>query len=197
MTYSLWSRGRLLGESPLDFARCMPGLLVGFLRPTPLGEKLLPVASGVTPASLAFSKLLHTSKPRIPEEQWHLLPEHADYVSACDEEAALALELRGPDGKVIPTEDIAVRDTEFLMAWSEAQDHELLAADAAGAITELDDEDERLPWKEDDDAFDEDALIAELEALATDESECWRQQEESRWMRYQLQVQLIHDWSIP
>jgi len=192
MMYTLWSRGRLLGESPLDFVRCLPRLRVGFLHPTPLGEKLLPLASGVTPASLAFSKVLQDSNADCPDEQWHSLPEYADYQSACDEEAALALELRGPDGEVIPTEDIAVRDTEFLIAWSEER-----AQHDAATIGALDDEDDVLPWESSEDDFDEDALIAELEALSADDTDGWRQREERPWMHYQLQVKLVHDWSIP
>ena len=54
MTHTLWSRGRLLAESPLDFVRWMPKLRVGFLHPTPLGEKLLTVATGVSTASFAW-----------------------------------------------------------------------------------------------------------------------------------------------
>lgn len=113
----------------------------------------------------------------------------------------MALELRGPDGKVIPTEDIAVRDTEFLIEWSEAtgqREADALADDEAAAITALDDEDDVLPWESIEDDFDEAALVAELEALSADDAaDGWRQREERPWMRYQLQVRLIHDWSIP
>lgn len=129
------------------------------------------------------------------------MPEYADYQSACDEEAALELELRGPDGKVIPTEDIAVRDTEFLIAWSEEtaqRDEETLDADDADAMMALDDEGDVPPWESGEDDLDEDALIAELEALSADDAaDGWRPREERPWMRYQLQVELIHDWSIP
>lgn len=201
MTYTLWSRGRLLGESPLDFVRCMPKLRVGFLHPSPLGEKLLPVAAGVTPASLDFGRALQASKRNHRETEWRRMPEYADYRSACDEEEALELELRDPDGKIIPTEHIAVRDTEFLIAWSEEKakrEDEEVPDEDLDEIMALDDEDELLPWEAEDDDLDEAALIAELEALAADDAaDEWRQREERPWMRYQLQVELIHDWSIP
>lgn len=208
MTYTLWSRGRLLGESPLDFVRCLPRLRVGFLRATPLGEKLLPVASSVTATSLAFGKALRSLKENCPEEDWRRLPEYADYQSACDEEAAMALELRGPDGNTIPTENIAVRDTEFLMSWSANIDE---CADAGHPDTdnfdpgstraeEACDTDAVLPWDRDEDDMDVDALVAEFEALSAEDAAdaCWRPPREGRpWMRYQLQVTLGHDWLIP
>lgn len=201
MTYTLWSRGRLLGESPLDFVRCLPKLRVGFLHATPLGEKLLPVAFGVTPASLAFGRALQDSKRDCPGEEWHRIPEYADYRSACDEEEALELELRGPDSNVIPTEYVAVRDTEFLNSWGDEaakRDEEATADEDLDEIIALGDEDDVPPWESHEDDLDEDALIAELEALsADDEADAWRQREERPWMRYQLQVELIHDWSIP
>ena len=201
MTYSLWSRGRQLGESPLDFVRCLPGLRVGFLHPTSLGNALLPVAAGVTPASLAFGHMLRSLKRDCPEKVWLEMTEYADYISACDEEAALELELRGPDGKVIPTKDIAVRDTEFLIAWSEeaAKRDAERSEDSANPSTMVAANAAR-PWESEQDEIDVDDMIEEFEALAAEDAAdaCWRPpREERRWMRYQLQVQLASDWLIP
>ena len=41
MRYTLWSRDRLLGETDLDYVRCMPKTRMGELVATALGETLL------------------------------------------------------------------------------------------------------------------------------------------------------------
>lgn len=205
MTYTLWSRGRLLGESPLDFVRCMPNLRVGFLHPTPLGEKLLPVACGASPASVAWGRALREAKVKADEKAFFMLPEYADYRSACDEEAAMALELRGPGGEVIPTEDIAVRDTEWVLATfgekSTLTEEEISDADAPKRNAGQSTDENPDAWDDSDDAdLSEEEMVAELEALSVDDAAdlAWRPpREERQWMRYQLQVTLIHDWSIP
>jgi hypothetical protein len=180
MTYTLWSHGRLLGESPLDFARCMSKLRVGFLHPTAAGEKLLPVACGASPAGVAWGRAIRAAN--VQGEACHRLPEYADFQAACDEEAALALELRGPDGNVIPTEDIAVRDTEWVLATFPVDEEEFTEPLTPEEQAEIDE------------------LLDEFEARAAEQAadDCWRPPREERpWMRYQLQVRLVHDWVMP
>src|SRR5688572_30121732 len=109
--YTLWSRGRLLGESPLDFIRCMPKLRVGFLHPSLLGEKLLPVAGGVCAATIAYGRAARRCSS---EEERRHIPEYAAFLSAIDASESIRLELRGADGSVIPTRYVAVRDFGFL-----------------------------------------------------------------------------------
>ena len=41
MRYTIWSRDRMLGESELDYVRCMPKHRMGDLTPTAVGERLL------------------------------------------------------------------------------------------------------------------------------------------------------------
>jgi hypothetical protein len=110
------------------------------------------------------------------------LPEYADFQAACDEEAALALELRGPDGNVIPTEDIAVRDTEWVLATFPVDEEEFTEPLTPEEQAEIDE------------------LLDEFEARAAEQAadDCWRPPREERpWMRYQLQVRLVHDWVMP
>lgn len=61
------------------------------------------------------------------------------------------------------------------------------------------DEDDVLPWNSDEDDLDVDALVTEFEALSADDvaDARWRSREERPWMRYQLQVTLNHEWSVP
>ncbi|HEX6533439.1 MAG TPA: hypothetical protein VF041_02510 [Gemmatimonadaceae bacterium] len=104
MPYTLWSRNRLLGETDLDFVYREDRFRCGWLHPSDLGERLMPTATGVAPALRAM---------------WALGPDataRADVLSAVDQEQALELELRGPDGAVIPTESIAIIDTHHLLS---------------------------------------------------------------------------------
>src|SRR5919199_598978 len=104
MQYTLWSRGRLLGETDLGFVFRPKGFRCGWLYPTALGERLMPAATGVAPALLT---------------QWIVGPDptaRADVLSAVDHEEALELELRGPGGAVVTTDDIAIIDTHHLLS---------------------------------------------------------------------------------
>ena len=201
MTYTLWSHGRLLGESPLDFIRCMPKLRVGFLYPSALGERLLPVAGGASPASIKFCR----ASRNVDTRDWHRLGEHAAYLDAVREADALKLELRGPDGRVIPTEDVCVRDYETLLnltgeAMEDTFEDELEYEELREEFGEetlhslcFDDLDATWdPESDEDDPFEFDD---------EDTNAPWRQRpeepEERRWSRYQLQITLIHDRSIP
>jgi hypothetical protein len=104
MQYTLWSRGRLLGETDLGFIYRENGFRCGWLHPNERGERLIPMATGVSPALRV---------------EWIIGPDataSADVQSAIDQEEALELELRRPDGTVIETEDIGIVDTHYLLS---------------------------------------------------------------------------------
>jgi len=127
MRYTLWSRGRLLGETNLGFVYRENGFRCGWLHPTELGDRLMEVASGVAPALRA---------------QWMIGSEataRADVLSAIDQAEALELQLRGPDGAVIATESIAIIDTHYLLSLAESDlDHgDAVDADEAPEIDSL------------------------------------------------------------
>lgn len=104
MSYSIWSRGRLIGHTDLGFIYREHGIRVGWYHPNELGEKLMPRATGVAPAM------------RESREAGRDLLTDPDVASACDHEQALEMELRGPNGEVIETETIAIIDTEYLLS---------------------------------------------------------------------------------
>ena len=127
MPYTVWSRGRLVGESELAYARSLPGLRAGDFEPSPLGEKLMPIIIGVGPALCALHEaaedVLRTEKRkgrRARNGDWPAsvkkTTEYADAMSLPDELESLALELRDPGGAVVKTEWIAVQDTHRLVA---------------------------------------------------------------------------------
>jgi hypothetical protein len=102
MKYTVWSRGRLVGETDLGYAQFRPNLRAGDFFPSEEGQKLMPVATE--------SHTLSRGQDSDPETKY------ADMMSAYDRCEALMLELRGEDGRVIDTEWIAIRDTEMILS---------------------------------------------------------------------------------
>lgn len=192
MTYTLWSRGRLLGHSDLGYARVQPLHRMGTLVPTEEGERLLPVASGVSAAIIAWGNAMRGGAQKAASPGGGPLPvqENADLLSALDERDALGLILCGPDGHVIPTEWIDVRDCAFMQSQAEEANRE---ADAAAAVTESGSDDLGLDEPIDDD-------LADLEALFEDHDKPWLRRDdpaELPEMRYQLSVMLLDESAIP
>jgi hypothetical protein len=127
MPYTLWSRGRLLGETELAYRRWKPCFRAGDFAPNELGEKLMPIIVGVGPALHALydrhaedlrrqrAETESDDEDGYPEEV-RRSTEYADAVSIADELESLALELRDPSGAVVDTEDIWLNDTYRLIA---------------------------------------------------------------------------------
>jgi hypothetical protein len=195
MTFTLWSKGRLLGESPLDFVRCMPRHRMGFLQPTPVGERLLPVASGVSPAMTALSRAVHrrcenewedlTGAER--QERMRTLTEFADVAAAQAQCDALELELRRADGTVVPTEWIDVRDTEYLL-------------ELAREFEEDDERREAIFGERPTDPELEAAIehdLAVMDELHGEDEPDLGIDDEPEWPRYQLQIMLRDDLDLP
>jgi hypothetical protein len=142
----------LLGETELDYMRCMPGHRMGDLTPSALGERLL--ASEV----------------------------HLD---------SLALELRGLDGRVIPTQWIDVRDAAFAA---------ILARDPIDDADYPDDEDPEIQA-----AIDHDVALIREWMDAREPDGFWKDYDddgdrpwlESSFPRYQIQIRLVDDGAIP
>jgi hypothetical protein len=164
---------------------------MGDFFPTKAGEKVMPIATGVTKAGVDLVQSLSSAPPgssarmRLRETS-----EYADLASAEDHCDALELELHGPDGNVIPTEWIDLRDTEFLLSLGEDE--------IEGPGMELD-----FSLEGEDDfgdpppGFGDDFPDFELEnspGLDVDDAP-WRL--ELVFPRYQLQVMLRDDASIP
>jgi hypothetical protein len=166
MQYTLWSRGRLLGETDLGFIFREHGFRCGWFHPTALGERLMPAATGVAPALRTVCMIGPDATAR------------ADLASAVDQENALALELHGPDGTVIATEDIAIIDTHYLLSLAESDlgDEALVSAEEEAEIEAFVEE-----WCAERD-------FASAEPVSDEESEL---------PRYQIQISLVDPDSLP
>ena len=183
MPYTLWSRGRLLGQSTLGYAQARPGLRAGDFEPTELGHKLMPIITGVGPAikslfEVAKEHPLATGQADGDSDYPKAVRQttvYADAVSIADELESLALELRDEYDQVVPTEHIWINDTEYLLARaSERQDEpELELSPEMEAEIERDVEEmleyfrDRDQWSSDDESWKEPTPFARYQILVT------------------------------
>lgn len=199
MPYTLWSRGRLIGHTDLGFVRCIPTIRMGWLHPTTLGERVMPIAVAMPPAIHAYVNRARqlTGDAIAVQGQLDRSTEGADLAAAFHHFEALDLELRGEGGTVVPTEDIGVIDTHRLTAlapeWIERDELDQWG-DVDDMLLESSEDDVRLAERIDHDA----ALIEE----AFGSSDGFREWaiggvDESAFPRYQIQVGLIDDAAIP
>lgn len=179
MTFTLWSRGELLGESTLDYARVIPHLRTGDLYPTEKGVIVFERLSQFR-ADAYYAARRINEKATFDESDLQTV--HADLAAQHNHYEALAMELRTSEGVVIPTDDIWVTDTEYLLS---------IAGDADEDELSLNDVDE-----------------SRIEAYVEEIEEHLREMEENAppWLpdgpeheavRFQVSVMLRSEFSIP
>lgn len=201
MRYTVWSHGRLIGETDLGFRRVINESRSGWFHPNAEGERLMPVVASVLPAMRAYLHRDAVDGQGDPMVQpaLHGSTLFADLAEAFQHLLSLDLELRREDGFVVPTSKIGIQDTQQL--------RELAALDD-------DDEVEAENWDTDDDALEADEydlqlemdLMHDLELIEQgfdegDDDPCteWMSDdfEESPPPRYQIHVLLLHDDAVP
>jgi len=138
LRYTIFSHGRALGTTDLGFVHRHKDFRCGWLDPTPIGERYLPIAAGVAPAMRA---------------EYVLGPDptlHADVLAAEGQAEGLSLELRREDGVLIETTHIGIVDTEYLLSVAAASQHETedleLSAEDEAQIAEIVAEFEQEEW---------------------------------------------------
>ena len=196
VSYTVVSHGRVLGTTEFEYVRWKKGLRGGSFSPADDAADLMEIATGVSPTVFALGKKLRemdrerdeaapafaTGRPRRARTT-----EDADFDAACDRQERLDLELRGPDGSLIETEYISLRDTEFLLS-----------------VVDDDPELDYDEWSEDEwefsdeemDEFDDD-MFDEIESWAGEEDFEWNDEPEKPFPRYQILVSLIRDGDVP
>jgi hypothetical protein len=145
MPYTLWSRGRLLGDTDLGFVQVFSNVRMGWFRPSPLGDTLMSVLTGTGPALHRVGRLMrhpirNATRAPVSDEDWpppdiRSSTAYADLVSSVDELEAMQLQLRDPDGNVMEVEHIGVDDVEFKLALAAKRERRRLGV-------------RREPWKE-------------------------------------------------
>jgi hypothetical protein len=196
MSYTVWSQGRLLGETELSYTRWMHKHRGGDFFPTEFGETLMPIVTGGPAAMKELAKAMHVAArdsddAAAAKERRAATPEitaaRAELESAVERRDALALELRRPDGSIVPTEYIDIRDTELL--WDIEDDEDDLGFDD----DEIDDESEgdseiELAVLHDLEIIDE---IRAARGFVPDEP--WGHE----FPRYQILLRLLDNAAIP
>jgi hypothetical protein len=194
-TYTLWSKGRLLGYTELGYVRSLAFHRMGDLVTTDVGDRLLPLATAPARALRALVKAsrdgLHEAGASCSGEELPQTTEYADAAEAFAQAESLELGLRAPDGAVIPTESVRVQDTHYLLELAR-EDEERFEREYFG-----DELDPRIAADIEHDA----ALIAEWfadEDLDLSDvsvgDEPWQV---SQFPRYQIQIHLEDDRSVP
>jgi hypothetical protein len=179
LSYTLWSLGRLVGETDFGFLASEDRQRRGWLIPTEQGEPLAAIAAGV---SDAMESAL---------EAYDLEEAAADIAAAVDRRDALELQLRGPAGNPIPVERITIRDTVVLMSVGDAR----FEADKSWYDSLSDEEREAFDASIDDE-IDSDRRRADF-------AECYEELvDEGPGMvhglpRYEITVRLVDDRAIP
>ena len=109
MSYTIWSHGRLVGETDLGFDYGSGNFRAGNFFPTEFGETLMPIIAEPRRLMARMAKTAYDS-PIDPADDTEWLA----YEAATDRESALELELRDSNGAVLSTEDIGIRDRHLL-----------------------------------------------------------------------------------
>lgn len=197
MRYTVWSRGRLIGDTDLGFVRLVDKARSGWFFPNTDGEGVMPTIAAVLPAMRAY---LHRDSvdaqgDSIVHPAMHASTTFADLAEAFQHLRALELELRREDGSVVPTTEIGIQDTKQLLELVESDD-EYAAATSWDADDELVEADAQF---EADIQHDLELLVPAFEASEDDLHTDWMTEhlQESRFPRYQIHVELLHGDAIP
>ncbi|MCR4340857.1 MAG: hypothetical protein NUW01_13335 [Gemmatimonadaceae bacterium] len=172
---------------------------MGDFVPTELGEKLMPIATGLNPTVMQLARVSRamdrpdsntavSGEERL--ERLRRTTEYADYAAAEAQSEALDLELRGSDGSVIATEWIGIRDTQFQLS---------LDGDPFGDDWSSEDFGPFDPEREAalEKAIEADrALLDEMHEGFEDQHD-WDESPDSDLPRYQIHVRLIDNKSVP
>jgi hypothetical protein len=118
--YTVWSRGRSLGDTDLGFHPIIERCRSGWFHPNADGERLMPVFVALLPAMRAY---LHrdaadSAGNRIVQPALAGSSLFADLAEAFQHLSSLDLELRREDGSVVPTSSIGIQDVQHLLALS-------------------------------------------------------------------------------
>ena len=126
MSYTLWSHGRLLGESDLKPLESFEHVKFGWFIPTAEGERSMGVMTGGRAQLIKLGRLLRNPlrammRPKDqPKGEWpadiRRTTAYADYIAYQDQLEAMALEVRDPAGAIVNCEDVTVQDTEFTLS---------------------------------------------------------------------------------
>jgi hypothetical protein len=182
--YAVWSHGRLVGKTDLGFILREGNHRTGHFFPTEFGESLVPIFNEPRRLIKARGELPRDARTS-DHPAWIAL--NSALEAACERERALELELRDEHDAVIPTEDIGIRDMDLtleLYPGDESDYDDVIITPEQQAEFELEIE-EMQEWARD--------MRRELELLGQRDVV----DAEAPLPRFQVQVSLVHEWSVP
>jgi hypothetical protein len=182
--YTIWSHGRLAGETDLGFILREGNHRTGHFFPTAFGQSLVPIINEPRRLIKALRGVPGDARSS-DDPAWIAL--HSAFEIAAERERALELELRDENGVVIPTEDVSIRDMDLTLELYPGDEEELdrvtiTPEDQAEFDREMA---EMREWAQDS--------ARELELLGHRDAI----DENAPLPRFQVQVFLVHEWSIP
>jgi hypothetical protein len=184
MTYTLWSHGELLGESALDYVRVLPAVRTGDLDVTERGLIVMERLSQTREDCYRSALRVNKENPEDVDES-DLAALHADLDAQRDQHDALALELRGSDGSVIPTDGIYISDTFYLRRIDDEREAE---GPFITIVTANDD-----PGADDMTRVEEE----QFEEIEEQRAPWLSEPPERELVRFQIAVMLRDEWAIP
>ena len=206
MPYTLFSRGRPIGQTELGFPVVLDDARLGWFVPNAEGERLMGLLAAPIPAIAASMKRGRrdplddparadaTGDPSLGEDASFGAAYLADLAESAHHHAALELELRRADGTVVPTSYIGFQDTERLRQLAhlheERVDAELPLDDELRMMMEADEGD---PLESDDE------LPASWWEELDPEPAAWSLDDPGPMPgeRYQVYVTLVDPGSLP
>jgi hypothetical protein len=201
--YSVWSRGRLIGKTDLGYVRWLQKHRMGDFYPSDVGETLMPVATGVSQALADHRRAARNpcgdpkASTRVENrDDFRGTTESADIAAAMTHCESLQLELRRPDGSIVPTEWIHIQDTELLLALAEEAEEEFDFEEPDPILGDPADLQLLKDMEHDAELLDEmmEADAADARAAGIHVPYEW---EEQTFPRYQIQIRLLDDRAIP
>jgi hypothetical protein len=186
--YTVWSQGRLIGETDLGFVRIIDQFRSGWFHPNADGERAMPVIAAPLPAMRAF---LHRDQKdatgrSLVQPALYGSTLFADLAEALQHLQSLDLELRREDGTVVPTTDIGIQDTHRALELAAEREAEIdIALDIDAEVGD--------DFMIDADLSDDEPLDPYLDEPWTD----WTpdELEGPALPRYQIHVHLLDDVS--
>ena len=210
MQYTVWSGKRKIGVTDLGFRYRSRGSRTGWFHPSAQSEPLMPELVVPLIGNYLRSRRTDPSGPMNLGDMAQL----AAYQRACRRSAAWNLQLRREDGSLVPTESVAIRDIEALLACYPDTDDDLEDAfdfdDALDFDEQFDfDDDPSESWKRPAHEYDDDDILAldpepgdDLELIddwmeANWQERHWTPESDEPLPRYQIWVLLSDDAAVP
>jgi hypothetical protein len=176
-----------VGETDLGFILREGNHRTGHFFPTAFGESLIPIINQPRRIMKELGSRRRECEPGTARDDPEWVALHSAYETALERESALELELRDENGVVIPTEDVGIRDNDLTLELYSGDDDDLSDI----VITPEQQEQFEREMEEMQEWAQEQRRELEILGLRNVVDD------DAPLPRFQVQVFLVHEWSIP